>query len=430
MNIIECPLETVTRQDPLAPFIYQNTRIFSRHQINEYVKKETKKLEKEQVKSKVIAINATNSFKNIILCLALWRLQKTIFLLNPNLPEKTRKKFLSKTTCKKVLSKTPLKEIKKYNKKYTLNKNIPATYMLTSGTTKEPKIAIHTIENFLTSTKASQKKIPLTKQDKWLLSLPIYHVSGLNILFRCLTAGSAIVIKSKKESLEKQIKTHQITHISVVLPQLIDIIQSKKKLPSLKCILAGGSPFDKKLLQKGINLKLPIHLTYGMTETSSQIATTKITKNNTEKLSILPHIKTSIIKNKLYIKSKSICLGYLINKKIKPITNKKGYFCTNDSVNIINNSIFNIKRTDNQLISGGENIQPNELKSEILKLSNIIKCNIKVSKNNRYGQKPIAYIETKKKQSIEIITKKLKRTLPKYKIPQIILIKRINKKNI
>ena len=178
MNIIECPLETVTRQDPLAPFIYQNTRIFSRHQINEYVKKETKKLEKEQVKSKVIAINATNSFKNIILCLALWRLQKTIFLLNPNLPEKTRKKFLSKTTCKKVLSKTPLKEIKKYNKKYTLNKNIPATYMLTSGTTKEPKIAIHTIENFLTSTKASQKKIPLTKQDKWLLSLPIYHVSG------------------------------------------------------------------------------------------------------------------------------------------------------------------------------------------------------------------------------------------------------------
>ena len=40
----------------------------------------------------------------------------------------------------------------------------------------------------------SNASLPLTAEDRWLLDLPLHHVAGLGIVFRCLLAGAALVI--------------------------------------------------------------------------------------------------------------------------------------------------------------------------------------------------------------------------------------------
>ncbi len=43
---------------------------------------------------------------------------------------------------------------------------------------------------------ASNGIVPLAEGDGWLLSLPLYHVAGMGVLFRCLLARATIVIPS------------------------------------------------------------------------------------------------------------------------------------------------------------------------------------------------------------------------------------------
>ena len=66
----------------------------------------------------------------------------------------------------------------------------PVTIVFTSGSTGRPKAAQHTFGNHYYSALGSNANIALSVGDRWLLSLPLYHVGGISIVFRCLLAGA------------------------------------------------------------------------------------------------------------------------------------------------------------------------------------------------------------------------------------------------
>ncbi len=66
----------------------------------------------------------------------------------------------------------------------------PATLIFTSGSTGAPKAAALSLGNHLACAAAANQNIPLQPPDTWLLSLPMYHVAGFGIFFRCLLAGA------------------------------------------------------------------------------------------------------------------------------------------------------------------------------------------------------------------------------------------------
>jgi O-succinylbenzoic acid--CoA ligase len=72
--------------------------------------------------------------------------------------------------------------------------NRPATIIFTSGSTGVPKAALHTFGNHYYNALGSNANIALRPGDRWLHSLPLYHVGGLSILFRCLLAGATITL--------------------------------------------------------------------------------------------------------------------------------------------------------------------------------------------------------------------------------------------
>ena len=72
--------------------------------------------------------------------------------------------------------------------------NAPATALLTSGSTGNPRAVVHTLANHLYSAIGSAANLPLDRDDRWLVALPMSHVAGLSILFRCLLAGATALI--------------------------------------------------------------------------------------------------------------------------------------------------------------------------------------------------------------------------------------------
>jgi acyl-CoA synthetase (AMP-forming)/AMP-acid ligase II len=112
-----------------------------------------------------------------------------------------------------------------------------ATVVQTSGSSGRPKLAVHTLENHMFNAMGANENLPLGPSDRWILSLPLYHVGGLAILFRCRLAGAEIVIP--EGTLEETDVDGAI--VSCVPTQL------KRLRGKPKAVLLGGGPVPHEL---------------------------------------------------------------------------------------------------------------------------------------------------------------------------------------
>src|SRR5699024_10285712 len=73
------------------------------------------------------------------------------------------------------------------------------TIIYTSGTTGFPKGVIHTYGNHWWSAIGSMLNLGLKDNDKWLATLPFYHVGGLSIFIRSVIYGIPVYMVDKFE---------------------------------------------------------------------------------------------------------------------------------------------------------------------------------------------------------------------------------------
>ncbi len=304
------------------------------------------------------------------------------------------------------------------------------TIILTSGSTGVPKGVLIPAENHLFSAAGSNLNIDLKTGDKWLLTLPLYHVGGMAILFRAFLAGATVSLPdSNAKNICKEIEDGDITHVSMVSTQLVEYVSCLESLnktapPTLKVVLAGGSYIPESLILKSLSLDVPVYKTYGLTEMSSQVTTTdkRVSRNClTTSGSLLKYRELLIgAGNEILVRGKTLSPGYISGGKFIPVkTDEDGWFNTGDIGNVgESGNLFLSGRKDNMFISGGENIFPEEIESELLKIENIVEAVIVSVEDEKYVNRPVAFISTGgKKISRNEIVKSLKLRLPGFKVP-------------
>lgn len=304
------------------------------------------------------------------------------------------------------------------------------TIILTSGSTGVPKGVLISVENHYYSAIGSNLNIDLKIGDKWLLILPLYHVGGLAILFRVFLAGATITLpEGNGKSMCKEIEDGDITHVSMVSTQLVEYVsglESKNKTapPILKVVLAGGSYIPESHILRALSLDIPVYKTYGLTEMSSQVTATekKVSKNCITTSGSLLKYRDLLIGtgNEILVRGKTLSRGYISEGKFISLkTDEGGWFNTGDLGNIgESGDLFLSGRKDNMFISGGENVFPEEIESELLKLERIIEAVVVSIEDEKYGKRPVAFISTGgEKISKRKILASLKARLPGYKVP-------------
>jgi O-succinylbenzoic acid--CoA ligase len=203
------------------------------------------------------------------------------------------------------------------------------------------------------------------------------------------------------------------------------VLENKKvlsHLKSYKAIFLGGSAIPRTVLNKLIPHNFKIYSSYGLTEMASTVAIKYISGGDTSQAQILSGNTVKINnKKELLIKGPSLFSGYLINGKINKATDDEGWFHSKDLGEITDGKITVLGRVDNIFISGGENISPEEIEKELLKINGIYQAIVVPKKDKKYGERPVAFIELKSDLNEEIIKSHLKKHLPGFKIPVHIL---------
>ncbi len=312
-------------------------------------------------------------------------------------------------------------------KRKKTNLNQPVSIILTSGSSGVPKGIVHSLKNHYYSALGSSENISFAEGDRWLLSLPLYHISGLSILFRSLFAGGSVFIPEKNNNLPELLIKRKITHVSLVPTQLNKLIEDDYFIEnisrlSLKTILVGGDKIPEWLLKRTIDLNLPIHISYGSSEMSSQIATTKKLSSYTLPLTCGTPLKYRklCIDKKGGIKVGGKTLFYAQFNEFGIKKNRNKWFSSGDLGTYLNGEILIKGRKDNMFICGGKNIHPELIENELEKIPGIQKA-IVIPQNDLFlGKVPIAFVKTDGNFLLEEekINALLGRALGKFFIPK------------
>ena len=372
-------------------------------------------LEKGIGKGTRVAFVPENNIETLLQMVSWLRVQAVLCPISNRFPLK-----LSKQLCKQIEATCATDT---FEKAKPLPVENATTIIFTSGSSDTPKAAVHTLANHYYSAIGSNENIPFRSGDRWLLTLPLYHVSGLSIFFRCFFTGATLVLRDHT-ALSHQIRSDYITHLSLVHTQLGQLLSEQGHFPNLKAILLGGSAFPQDLLIEGKKQKLPLYLSYGMTETASQIATTPPNAPLKSLLrasgKVLPHRVIKIENNgEICVGGDVLFAGYWTKKGLVSMRDEDGFFHTGDLGRFISGAELQILgRKDEMFISGGENIQPQEIEAELIKIKGIKQAFVVAKEDAQYGKVPVAFLETATEFDFLSILPVLEQKLPRFKIPK------------
>lgn len=427
MNTFECPFSFHSRKNPKNLALIYLKKKWCYYECNEIIDGITKNLKRAGVKKgdKVTFFPST-VLPTPLLFLSIFRLEAIACPLNVYLPKNLIQQTLNELGSSFFLyeNASSIPQIKqtaicfsslfknkgKSNKSF-LNKDTHATYLFTSGTSAKPKIACHSIGNHYYSALGSNAYMQIDQSSRYLLSLPIYHIAGIGILFRTFLAGGTLVLSNNYEQ-------EKITHLSFVPTQLYRFLKQTPK-NSLKHILLGGQNLSFSLIKKARQHGYKVYPTYGMTEMSSQI-TTQYEPHNFSVGHALPFREIMIEKdNEILVRGKTLFQGYLNSKNaVCPPKLKEGWFSTQDlGTYSCRSGLKILGRKDRLFISGGENIHPEEIENLLLSIKGIDIAKVVPIPDKEFGFRPIAYIKGNKSHEKKELKLLLSSFLPNFKIP-------------
>ncbi len=449
MTDIQCPLNAAAREYDDLPAIISGDKVISYGEYEQMVVSVDARLtERGLTRGQRIAIVSNSRWEYLILLHAILRLGGVACPVSPRFPEKTILSVLKKIDCAAVVDplnrlspgtsgeirrvsldtifKNGMSHADKTWHDVTVDLERHATIILTSGSSAVPKAAVHSFGNHYYSALGSNRNVDVQPGDRWLLSLPLYHVGGLGIIFRMLLGRGTVVIPEVKENIGESMDKYGITHLSLVSTQLYRLLKEGLDLQTirrLKAVLVGGGTVPSSLITKGDEAGLPICTTYGLTEMASQVTTTA-PNDHRERLSssgkVLDYRSVKIDAGEILVKGKTLFTGYVEAGKMFLPVDDEGWFRTGDLGRLdVDGYLTFLGRRDNMFISGGENICPEEIESILCLLPHISQALVVPVEDREFGFRPLAFIKTQQGKPVDQrkVLSHLERYLPGFKTP-------------
>ncbi|MEK4028382.1 MULTISPECIES: o-succinylbenzoate--CoA ligase [Bacillaceae] len=302
--------------------------------------------------------------------------------------------------------------------------------MYTSGTTGKPKGVRQTYGNHWWSATGSAFNLGLHENDCWLCAVPIFHISGYSILMRSVLYGMPVRLYTHfdEKVINEALKRGEGTIISVVSAMLTRLVETLEGSyhQNFRCMLLGGGPAPKPLLEACAEKRIPVFQTYGMTETSSQIVTLppeySLTKLGSAGKPLFPcQLKIDAppcAEGEILVKGPNVTKGYLNREEANQAAFMNGWFHTGDIGYIDEDGfLFVLDRRSDLIISGGENVYPAEIESVLLHHPAIREVGVTGVADKRWGEVPAAFIVERESVTEEELRQFCEARLAKYKCP-------------
>lgn len=214
----------------------------------------------------------------------------------------------------------------------------------TSGTTGAAKEIFLSASALLSSARASNKFIGAKPGDTWSLLLPLTHVAAVNVFIRAFELGT-IPVDLRNHSGEYP----RVDFTAIVPTQLFRALNGDghllKHLQSARKVLVGGAALANSIRNQATSAGINIVTTYGMSETSGGCVYDG---------QILDGVELDIRGGLIYVRGNTLALNLELTD---------GWFATNDLGEFVNDKLVVIGRSDDVIITGGENLSLNNVES-------------------------------------------------------------------
>jgi len=216
----------------------------------------------------------------------------------------------------------------------------------TSGTTGTSKEVLLTSSALISSAKASNKFIGAQSGDTWSLLLPLTHIAAVNVIIRSMELGTTPIDLRDFDG-----EYPNASYTAIVPTQLFRALNGDQRLlshlKSTKAVLVGGAALSKTLRNQAELSGIKVVTTYGMTETCGGCV----------------YDGTALESVEIEIHNGKICIKGPVLASSIPLND--GWFETNDLGEFNNDELIVIGRSDDVIISGGENLSLNAVENSL-----------------------------------------------------------------
>jgi O-succinylbenzoic acid--CoA ligase len=216
----------------------------------------------------------------------------------------------------------------------------------TSGTTGTAKEVLLNSTALISSARSSNKFIGAQSGQTWSLLLPLTHIAAVNVIVRSLELGTTPI---DLRDFDGEYPKADFT--AIVPTQLFRALNGDQRLlshlKSAKAVLVGGAALSQALRNQAELAGIKVITTYGMTETCGGCVYDGTT---------LDGVEIEIRSGKICIKGPVLASSIAVND---------GWYETNDLGEYDNNHLVVIGRSDDVMISGGENLSLNAVENSL-----------------------------------------------------------------
>jgi len=315
-----------------------------------------------------------------------------------------------------------------------------AALVYTSGTTGMSKGAILTHNNFIANGVNITTCWKITEADRFLLSLPLFHVHGLANGIHCwLISGCLmkLLVRFEHQKATEELLEFKPSLFFGVPTVFIRMLEFDEKVAQEigkngRLFVSGSAPLPAQIMEAFEQKYGSVILErYGMTETLMNISNPYVGERRAGTVGFpLPGISAKVVANngeiagfgeegEVYVKGPNVFAGYWKREQATIDAFEGGYFKTGDIGMLSEDGYFTLKgRKSDLIISGGFNIYPREIEEFLTEQPGVMEAAVIGVPHNTRGEVPVAYLVTDSSYNAEAVEAACKTTFASFKIPR------------
>lgn len=321
-----------------------------------------------------------------------------------------------------------------------LEGDTPAALLYTSGTTGASKGAVLTHNNFAANALNLITCWHITEADRFLLSLPLFHVHGLgNGLHTWLISGCRTRLLERfdhRRAVQEFLDFRPTLFFGVptMYVRLLETppVAARQIGESMRLFVSGSAPLPSHVLEAFQHLFGHVILErYGMTETLMNMSNPYLGERRAGTVGFpLPGISVRLLDDggnpvpeggtgELYVRGPNVFAGYWRREEATRASIVDGYFQTGDFASRSDDGYYSLKgRKSDLIISGGFNIYPREIEEFLLEQDEVVEAAVVGMPDELRGEVPIAYIVPRGDGNVGLLEKRCRAVFASFKVPR------------